>query len=242
MSTPTRTRTQRPKQLGVAPTNSQKLIYIANKLGLTGIAGMQGSTVNIFDTVNISTNAARQNLQFFAQTSNKSKTFSNLQNGSLNAGEAMIIENVKFMLLLTTNTDLNSDANAIINAWELSAIPDTGRIVNRPALSLGIMNISIANSVVVKDYQINETISAFNRKTTGIAPAELVDGAGTTLVPFNAVHGPSAITMEAPPVLPPNQKILVGLDIPPLGTVTGNLAVMCILGDFGSIFAAKTTL
>lgn len=238
---PPRTRQRQQTQIGVSPTNSQKLIYIANKLGLTGIQAMQGASVNIYDTVNIVTATGRQNLKFFETTSNKSLNFTNFQNGSLNSGETLIMEKMKFFLLELSATDLNSNATYVTNMWSFASVPDTGVVGNRSALKLGLININIANSTVTKTFQINETDPTVNRQTTGIAPGNLAADAGT-LVPFDAIYGPSTIHLEAPPVLPPNQKVIVSLELPPVGTLTGNLAIMCVVGDFGSIFAAKTTL
>jgi hypothetical protein len=229
------------QQIGVSPTNSQKLLYITNKLGLTGIKDMQGASVNIYDTVRIVTSTGRQSVKFFETTSNKSLNFTNFQNGSLNSGETLIMEKMKFLLLELSATDLNSDATYVTNMWTFAAVPDTGVVGNRSALKLGLININIANSTVTKTFLITETDPTLNRQTTGISPGNLAADAGT-LVPFDAIYGPSTLHMEAPPVLPPNQKVTVELQLPPVGTLTGNLAIMCIIGDFGSIFSAKTPL
>jgi len=222
------------RNLGVTPTQAQKLQYIANNLGLPGIGGMQGSTVTIFDTVPITTGAGRQTLNFFVNTSNKSRTFSNLQTGTLNAGEAMVVEEVSFIALTLSGVDLTSDATAITEAVPLQVVPNA-IIPNQAALTLGMLNITIANSKVVKDCSIFETDPAFNPRTTGIAA---FDTATATVVRT----GESKIYLEAPPVLPPNQKIQVTLEVSPTGAVAANTFIMCVLGRFGSIFAAKTTL
>jgi len=221
-------------QLGVTPTNSQKLIYISQKLGLTGIKGMQGSTVNIFDTVPLITNADRQTLSFFSQTSNKSRNFTNFQNGTLNAGEAMIVEDLSFYLITTTNADLTSNANAILTAAPITATSATA-YPNRSGFLSGLINVTIANSRVVKDLNGYEQTPVFNTKATGIA---VTDSAIAT----ERVIGASKIYLESPPVLPPNQKINVTIEIAPTGTIPANTFIVCVAGRFGSIFAAKTTL
>jgi hypothetical protein len=233
MANPTGLR--RPQsQIGVTPTNAQKLAYIAKGLGLHGITGMQGTTFTIFDTVLLQTSTQRQVLNFFANTSNKSRNFSNLQAGVLNAGEALLCEEVAFIALELTNSDLTSDANAILNAYQIQASPN-GSIPNQGALTTGMLNLTIANSKVQKDVSTYEQDPSFNPRTTGITVAD-------TSVITNVRLGESKVYLEAPPVLPPNQKISLTWEIGPTGAVLANVAIMCVIGRFGSIFAAKQTL
>lgn len=229
--------------LGKTPTPSQKLQYVANKLGLRGIAGMQGSTVNLFDTVLLTTAATtRQTLNFFSNTGNKSRNFSNFQNGQLNAGEAMVMETVSFFIVTLSATNLSLDATTISTFYPISQI-DATPLTLKEALMMGQMNITIANSKVVKDYFVFEQNPSYNPKTTGIALGEVVAGDTAPVALFpQEVIGQNSISLEAPPVLPPNQKFEISLELPPIGTVEGNLAMVCVVGRFGSIFAAKTTL
>lgn len=232
----------RPRAIGETPSQSQKLLYIAGKLGLN-LTGMQGSTVNIVDTVLVNTNATtRQTLSFFSQTQNKSRNFSNFQNGTLNAGEAMVIESLSFFLLTLSATNLTLDATTISSLRPISQV-DAAQISLKEALQLGLINITIANSKVVKDYMCFEQNPSFNPKTTGIALGEALAGDTAPVAIFpEEVVGQNTISLEAPPVLPPNQKLEISLELPPVGTVTGNLAIMCVAGRFGSIFSAKTPL
>jgi len=235
----------RPTQLGVSPTNSQKLIYIANKLGLNGIKDMQGATVNIFDTVALVTATGRQKLTFFENTQGKSANFCNFAQGFLNAGETLIMETLRFTLLELSAASLTADTTYVTNMWPLAAVPDSGVVGNRSALKLGVGSINIANSTVSKNFQLIEVDPNFNRRCTGISPANGItatDAGVVTITPLDAIYGPSTIHLEAPPVLPPNQRLTISVEFPPVGTCTGNLAIMCTVGDFGSIFAAKTTL
>src|ERR1700754_4825835 len=87
---------------GRTPTKSQKLIHVADKLGLTGIKEMQGSSLNIVDTVPLVANATRQTLTFFNNCSQKSKNFSNFQNGKLPAGGSFAMEYVTFIYMVLT--------------------------------------------------------------------------------------------------------------------------------------------
>lgn len=225
--------------IGKAPTNSQKLIYISQKLGLNGIKDMQGSTVNIFDTVMLSPSLLPQVLEFFSNTSNKTRTFSNFQNGSLNSGETLVMEEAKFFVVLLNGTApfLSNAATAVLEIFPFSSIGPA--LMNFPAgLSMSQMSVSIANQTVIKDYLISEVNPSFNPATSGIATAF----AGDTPIIVQKSLGNSIIRLEAPPVLPPNQKLKVTLEIPALGSGVDNIAVVCVIGKFGSIYASKTTL
>lgn len=230
-------------QLGRKPTNSQKLIYVSDALGIPGIASMQGTTFNLYDTVILPTSNVRQTLNFFQTTSNKSKNFTNFQSGVLSAGEALVVEEVKFFLVNLTNTDLTSDANAFTSRFTFSSVTGAVGILTNPfALTFSNFSLSIANSQVIKEYQISETLPDMNPATSGVSNAEITAGAANTLAPEQAIHGNNIIRTEAPPVIPPNQKIQLSLNIPPVGTVTGSVAIMCVIGKFGSIYSAKTNL
>jgi hypothetical protein len=229
--------------IGKVPTPSQKLIYVADKLKLGGLAGMQGSTVNLFDTALLSTAATtRQTLTFFSNSNGKSRNFSNFQNGQLNAGEAMVIESISFFLVTLSASNLALDATTISTMYPISQV-DAAPVSLKEALMLGLLNITIANSRVVKDYFCFEQNPSYNPKTTGIALGEALAGDTEPVAIFpQEVVGQNTIMLESPPVLPPNQKLEITLEMPPIGTVTGNMAMMCVIGRFGSIFAAKTTL
>jgi len=230
-----------PGTFGINPTASQKLQYVANKLGLQGISKMQGSTVNLFDTVLLpSSLTSRQTLSFFVNAGNKSRNFSNFQNGQLNAGEAMVIETVSFFLVNLSATNLSIDSTTINQMIPISQA-SANLVSLKASLTLGIMNLTIANSRVVKDYNTFEQNVSYNPKTSGIALGSVLDSADTATFPQEAI-GNNTISLEAPPVLPPNQKIELTLELPPVGTVTGNIGVMCVIGRFGSIFASRTTL
>jgi hypothetical protein len=225
------------RSVGQKPTVQQKLIYIADQLGLTGIKDQQGSSVNLFDTQILNTSTGRQTLDFFNNTSNKSLNFSNFQTGVLKAGETLVIEEVAFLLLALSAADLTAPTTAVTAIYPL-AMAAASTLVQRPGVNLGMIDIDIANSTVVKDYLAYEQLPMFNPSVTGISPST-IDVAGVATV-VDSWIGPSRIKMEAPPVVPPNNGFTLSYSIPPVGTVTANTAIMCVVGRFGSIFSGKT--
>jgi hypothetical protein len=235
------TQVRRPSgsNLGVTPTQAQKLAYISKKLGLKGIEGMQGSTMNLTDTVILATGATtRQTLTFFAPNG-KSRNYSNFQQGKLGAGEAMVIERVSFFAMVLSATNLTLDATTATDIIPLSWLNVTQASLTLPAgLKTGLMNITIANQKVVKDFNIFEADPSYNPQSNGVGATSHATATASTMVPM----GYNGIVLESPPVLPPNQGMTITLEVGPVGTAAANLAIMCVVGRFGSIFASKTTL
>ncbi|MDW8347128.1 MAG: hypothetical protein RML94_09250 [Bacteroidia bacterium] len=233
-------RIQQPTMLGVNPTPREKLLYISRQLGLD-LSKMQGTSFNLFDTVLIqNSSSSRQKMSFFTNTTNKSRNFTNFQNGTLQAGEAMIIEEISFVVLQLSSSNLSSDATNVVRVWNFSTAQYAGFLTNGSALSASMMNLSIANSVVIKNYNIIETNPMYNNRTTGINSVGVYNGNGVSI--GESVIGNCVIKTESSPVLPMNQKLEVELEIPPVSVTSGNAAIMCVIGRFGCIFKARTTL
>jgi hypothetical protein len=240
------------QQLGASPTNAQKLIYVANKLGLPGIAGMQGSTVNLFDTIPLTTSTSNQTFAFFTGANGKGTNVSNFQNQSLRAGEAMIIERVAFFLVSTNSADLSNNATTISDVIPIAELSDlvsgvgqgNGQIQFPGALKTAQCKILIANQTVVKSFMLFEQMPQFNPLTTGISDGIVSVAALPALT--QGTKGQNVIPLEAPPVLPPNQSLEIDFTFGEVGTVTNPSGlfwnVMCVAGRFGSIFASKQTL
>lgn len=244
------------QHLGQSPTNSQKLIYIANKLGLTGIAGMQGSTVFLYDTIVINGSTTNTSLSFFSNTNGKTSTFTNFVQTGLNAGEAMILEQVMFFLVSLGSNNLSDQNNFINDIIPIGSLQDQGsnvfsgnNIVQRPgSLKAGRFGVQIANQTVIKPQTITiEQVPEYNPMTSGTA-VSLLSAAGLPGV-TSGTAGKNVIPLEAPPVLPPNLTLGVSYEYGPIGNLTvpavtgvNNVGIMCVVGRFGSIFASKQTL
>lgn len=248
---------QRPQggggNLGLSPTQAQKLIYISKKLGLPGIASMQGSSFNLYDTIILNTSTTPQMLSFFSQSNGKAPQFSNFQNGSLKAGEAMLIERLAFFLVLIKGTDLTNANNSISDIMPLGALLDANgnnfgagaaQIQYPGSLKLATCDIIVANSKVVKTFNLFEQNPEFNPLTSGVAQALISTGDNPSSSP--GVRGQNVIPMEAAPVLAPNLTLDVQMAMGPIGAVnppdaTYVYAIMCVAGRFGCIFSGKTT-
>jgi hypothetical protein len=221
------------QNFGKEPTVAQKIINTSRKFGLNGIQNQQGSAVNIYDTINIVTSANPQTLNFFRNTSPKSKTFSNWQTGQLQAGETLGVEYIYLSLLSLSNPDLGLNTAAILDSEMI------GEKAYSKTIAYAQSELKIANVTTWKEYQLIEALPQFNPDTQGIA-AYL----GDPTVPGNVqtIVGRSAVKAPTVPVIPPNQGIEFIITIPPITIPSGNWALMVTLGRQGSIYSAKNAL
>jgi hypothetical protein len=220
-----------PQNFGKEPTTAQKLINTSKKLGIGGMQNMQGSAVNIYDSVSIITSATPQVLTFFKNTSNKAKTFTNWQNNEFKAGESLGAKYFNIHIIQLSAASLTDSATAITNFFPV------GKSIATSVIAYGNMQFKIANVTIFKDYQLTELIPSFNANAQGIAAYDLT-AAGVAPV----IVGRSLIEMDTVPVIPPNQGIELTVEIPPITLPVGNFALMVTIGRQGSIFSAKTSL
>jgi len=224
-----RTMNRTSNGVGVSPTPSNKLVHTANQLGLPGIARMQGTTKIVVDTVLIADSANPQTLNFFVNTNNKSRNFSNLQNGTLKAGESLLIENIYFTRVELTGADLNADTTGVV-----ANLPLVQNAIGE-SLALAQFDLEIANSTVIDDFPIIEQLPWINPLQASVTSYNPTTAGETYL-------GRSVIKTEAMPVIPPNQGFRVSLRVPPITGLPANSAIVCGLGRFGSLFSAKENL
>lgn len=217
-----------PALIGKTPTVAQKIGNVSNKFGIPGINQQQGSALNIFDTVLVTTNANRQTLTFFQDSNTKSRTFSNWQSLEFKAGETLAVEYLIVELLQLSAADLTTQTTTITDS-----VP-VGKTLVSTQLAYGLMSLKIANSTTVKDFQMKGLLPYFNKANTGLAVRD-------TATATQQIVGRSILELPVAQVIPPNQGIALTIEIPPITTGAGNWAVQVTLGEQGSIFSAKNT-
>ena len=226
-------RPQRPMvnpNFGKEPTVSEKIIRTSSRLGIGGIQNQQGAAVNIFDTVSIATNTATQTLTFFKSAAAKNRTFTNWQAQEFKAGESLGVKYIYVSLVKVSSADFASATNTITDYFPV------GRITASSLLAYSMSSFKIANKVVWKDFQMLELLPYFNTEVRGIAAYDEAAVTGPV------VYGRSVITLDAVPVVPPNQGIEFSIDVPPITLPAGTWAVQVNLGRQGSIYNAQTSL
>ena len=216
---------------GRNPTIQEKIIHVGTKLGVNP-ASMQGAAFQIFDSQILNPQVGRTTLTFFQNTSNKSQSFSNLQQGFLNAGEFLGVEEISFVLSVVNSNNLTVDTTAVNQSGSFSEF-------NFYPAPYSLMTFTIANQDVYKDYPIVETNPLFNPDNTGVA--------AFTAGSFGSVAGRSVIRLKANPVIPPNQKFQLTLTFPDTSQYLPPIpntywCVSAFIGRTGSIFASKTVL
>jgi hypothetical protein len=209
---------------GINPTIQQKIIQMAkSKYGLDP-STMQGAAFTIFDTVALATSTNRQTYEFFSAAQGKSLNFSNLVNGTLQAGEFIGVEYLYVAIITTSNSAaLNLDTTSISAVQPL--------MVN-PALLTATANLTIANQTWIKNQPLIESHPSFNMDSTGMASIDTTAGVTQTL------WGVSRIRLKANPVIPPNMAFKLSIGVGPL-TAVANTCLWVGLGNTGSIFAPK---
>lgn len=84
------------------PTPQGKLVATADKFGNRGIKKMQGSSRSIYHFLPLAVGAAPNSQVFrFFENVNTQFPFTNLQNGKMEVGEAMVLERMYFLIMRT---------------------------------------------------------------------------------------------------------------------------------------------
>ena len=220
-----------PSLIGKEPTAQQKIINRARSMGIGGMEKMQGTAQVLFDTVAVTASANRTQYSFFKNVGGKSRNFTNFQKNELIAGESLALQYINIMLLtVSNNTLLNQDTTTI------NTVEPVGLNSVSTQLMFGMLQIKIANDVVLKDYQLIQLHPVFNDKSVGIAAFDNPAANADSILGRTRIELPGAGFF-----LPPNQPLEIILELPPI-TFVANSAIMMSIGDVGSIFSTRGTL
>lgn len=130
------------------PSPQQKIIAVNSQLGNPNIAKQQGSTIEIYDKVLLST--AQNKYDLFSETTNKVFPFTNFNN-QLTAQESMALRRIYLSLeSFDTTNSLWSDSRA------LDLATDAG-------FAQGELEIFVSNSRVIKTLPIKSFFPEFNK-------------------------------------------------------------------------------
>jgi hypothetical protein len=210
------------------PSSRQKLLHFAEEVGVS-LQQMQGSAFNLFDTVTVADSANPQTLEFFRNTTNKQKQFSNFQK-DLKVGEGLVIEYVQLSLLTLTGSDLTAPTTRVTAVDPVGQTPASVPFVN------AVFRLTSANGVRIKDYVLTELEPWNNPSNCGIALTNLADGQTLNRL------GANFIFLPATPIVLPNNELHGTIEVGPLNGLPANSAVKLTLGRRGSIYSANTPL
>jgi hypothetical protein len=128
-------------------TPQDKNIAVNDRFGNAGIKKQQGSSVLKYDTLPLD---GRTTLNFFEGAAARNFPFSNCgsDGNKLGVGNTLVVERL-YLTLLTIDDGLLGKAD------DISAAPDG-------TLEMGELNLSIANTTVLRNFPVLSTVPYFN--------------------------------------------------------------------------------
>jgi hypothetical protein len=138
------------------PTPQGKLIATSDKFGNTGIKKMQGSTIHKFHYLPVGgAIPLGQELRFFENAGQVAFPFTNLMEGKLQVGEAMVLERIWFDLMTVDNNGVVTDIQSPLQA-------------TAPGFYAGLFSFFNANNQVIKPTGTIKQLPTFNRKSWNV--------------------------------------------------------------------------
>jgi len=132
-------------------TANSKLAMVNNRLGNPGLKRNQGSTVEVYDYIDVTaTIGTKQTLRFFEGVNAKQFPFTNIQQNQLQVGEALAIEYVAFTRIVT-------DARGKLVSF--TALTD-----GVDELALSQISILLDNSRILKNNSLARSYQTLNTK------------------------------------------------------------------------------
>jgi hypothetical protein len=143
----------------MALSAQDKILYVANKLGLSTLGNMQGSTGAVYD---VDTDVSGQIFSSASRHQNPGVT--NLTENQFEVNEALLVENISFYV---------RDANGIAQNFQ--------RIYGSNAVI--VYDLVIGNKRVMKDTPVFAAGSPFTFANTGQTNVAIGEGAGSVYIP-----------------------------------------------------------
>jgi hypothetical protein len=160
----------------MALSAQDKILYVANKLGLTSLGQMQGSTGAVYD---VDTDLSGQIFTSASRHQNPSVT--NLTQNEFEVNEALLVETISFYVKNTAGEILNFQniygSNAVI-----------------------VFDLIIGNKRVMKDTPVFAAGSPYTFANTGNQDVTIGEGQATALVPRHQVYLEGAGVLIPPQV------------------------------------------
>lgn len=135
-------------------TPGAKLALVNNKLGNPSLKKNQGSTVEIYDYIEITAPGTAETIRFFQDVNSHAWPFSNINQNQLQVGEALAIEYIFFTRMVT-----QTSSAGIITITAFDALLNTV-----PTLSLSQFNFLLDNSRIIKNNSLTRTNTELNVK------------------------------------------------------------------------------
>ena len=134
-------------------TPGAKLALVNNKLGNPSLKKNQGSSVEIYDYVEIASPGTAETIRFFQDVNSHAWPFSNINQNQLQVGEALAIEYIFFTRMVTET-----------NSAGVTKIVNWNALLNNDSLTIAQFNFLLDNSRIIKNNSLSRTNSEFNVK------------------------------------------------------------------------------
>lgn len=129
-------------------TPNAKLAMVNAKLGNKALGRNQGSTVEIYDYINVTANVGNAaTIRFFDGVNTRQFPFTNLQQNQLQVGEALAIQYIALTRITVNRSNKITSQSSILTA---------------AGLALSQLNILLDNSRILKNNSLTRANSIFN--------------------------------------------------------------------------------
>ena len=186
-------------------TAGAKLALVNNKLGNPSLKKNQGSSVELYDYVEITSPGTAETIRFFQDVNTHAWPFSNINQNQLQVGEALAIEYILFTKMIT---ETNSAGVTKITQWD-ALINAVG------SLTLAQFNFLLDNSRIIKNNSLARTNTQFNIKGATAENFVFYPDTDLTIPPQINFIGELRIPANAD-TLPEGKKVYYGCHL--LGT------------------------
>jgi hypothetical protein len=157
-------------------TAQDKILHVANKLGLTSLQNMQASTGAVYD---VDTDLSGQ--IFSSATRHQNPTVTNINENQFEVNEALLVETISFYVKNGTNEILNFQ-----NVYGSNAVI--------------VFDLIIGNKRVMKDTPVFAAGSPYTFANTGNQDVTIGEAQATALVPRHQVYLEGAGVLIPPQV------------------------------------------
>lgn len=189
----------------------QKIISVNNRFGNGGLKKQQGSTVEVFDMVELDVN--KTTYELFHETANKVFPFTNLKNGQLQPQESFAMERMYIFIATRSIKD-----NKWIEVRPLDLATDFG-------MSMGEFEFNIENQRVLKPFPVRSFFPEFNSDSESNVQSVLEFDTQIVIPPL--LNFKASFKFPLNSIIVPENKDQVSY-------------IGCTIGGAGGIFAPKS--
>ncbi len=208
-----------------------KIPQVTSKMGIKGIANMQGTTRIIYDSIKLASTTTISAIQFFENVNTRKFPFSNIPENKLQVGETIAMQRFSLSII---EVDITNPAAPVVKGQEPLGSQLDFRNLYRSDLS-----IAIAQDTVVKKLPIHAMYAPFNKDSRFVGTNTFGTNPGITTsfeIPHDVFH------FDNPIVIPPQIEFTATMQVNPItlpATPNREWHLCLTIEGLGSLFAPK---